>query len=180
MNWTAVGAIGEALGAIAVVLTLAYLAKQVRQSNRIAKAEAFRSARVRLADLLESWAADGEWSELFIRIRFTGLRREDLTPRERAVAGLRYQSLFHHLAAIYEDTEIGILPPTAYLILGTEVFTVPYVRDVWPLLRKDHSPGFVEYFEAHFGLGETSDSVERVPAGQKGPSSTPAGSPQGE
>ena len=46
MDWNAVGALGEGLGAVAVVFTLAYLAKQVRQSNRTAKAEAFRSARV--------------------------------------------------------------------------------------------------------------------------------------
>ena len=173
MDWNAVGALGEMLGAVAVVFTLAYLTKQVRQSNRIAKAEAFRSARVRLADLLADWGNDKEWSELFIRIRFAGLRREDLTPGERAVIGLRYQSLVHHLAAIYEDVQIGILPPSAYEIYGVGVFNVPYVQDVWPLLRQDHSPGFVDFFEARFELADTSDSVERIPPGQKPPSSTP-------
>ncbi len=34
MNWEAIGAIGEILGAIAVVATLAYLAVQVRQNSR--------------------------------------------------------------------------------------------------------------------------------------------------
>ena len=33
MNWEAMGAIGEVVGAIAVVLTLAYLAIQVRQNS---------------------------------------------------------------------------------------------------------------------------------------------------
>ena len=33
MNWEALGAIGEVVGAIAVVLTLAYLAIQVRQNS---------------------------------------------------------------------------------------------------------------------------------------------------
>lgn len=33
MNWDAVGAIGEILGATAVIVTLAYLAKQVRQTK---------------------------------------------------------------------------------------------------------------------------------------------------
>ncbi len=33
MNWEAIGAIGELLGAVAVVLTLAYLAVQVRQNS---------------------------------------------------------------------------------------------------------------------------------------------------
>jgi len=34
MNWEAIGAIGEGVGAIAVVLTLGYLALQIRQNTR--------------------------------------------------------------------------------------------------------------------------------------------------
>jgi hypothetical protein len=36
MNWEAVGAIGELVGALAVVITLAYLALQIRYTHRIA------------------------------------------------------------------------------------------------------------------------------------------------
>ena len=36
MNWEAIGAIGEIIGAIAVLITLIYLAGQIRQSNKIA------------------------------------------------------------------------------------------------------------------------------------------------
>lgn len=175
MDWNAVGALGEVLGAVAVVFTLAYLAKQVRQLNRIAKADAFRSARVRQASLTESWANDPEWSELFIRIRWQGLRREDLTLKERAVAGIRYLSLLHLLAAIYEDVQLGILPSSAYKILGTETFTIPYMHDVWPLLRGEHSPEFVEFFETRFGLEEVSDSVERLPPAVEAPPASSEG-----
>ncbi len=38
MNWAAVGAIGEVAGAIAVVVTLVYLAKQIRISAEATKA----------------------------------------------------------------------------------------------------------------------------------------------
>ena len=37
MNWEAIGAVGEIVGALAVVVTLAYLAIQVRNSTRIAR-----------------------------------------------------------------------------------------------------------------------------------------------
>ncbi|MEM7099018.1 MAG: hypothetical protein AAF541_12225 [Pseudomonadota bacterium] len=40
MNWDALGAIAELLGAIAVFATLAYLAVQVRQSNIVTKEQA--------------------------------------------------------------------------------------------------------------------------------------------
>ena len=34
MNWEALGAIGELVGAVAVIVTLVYLAAQIRQNNR--------------------------------------------------------------------------------------------------------------------------------------------------
>jgi hypothetical protein len=35
MNWDGIGAVGEVIGALAVLITLIYLATQIRQSNRI-------------------------------------------------------------------------------------------------------------------------------------------------
>ena len=39
MNWEAIGAVGEIVGALAVLLTLFYLASQVRQSNKATQSE---------------------------------------------------------------------------------------------------------------------------------------------
>lgn len=39
MNWEAIGAVGEIIGAMAVVLSLIYLAIQVRQNSNMARAE---------------------------------------------------------------------------------------------------------------------------------------------
>ena len=91
------------------------------------------------------------------------------------MAGIRYLSQLHHLAAIYEDVELGILPPSANNILGMGIFMVPYMRDVWPLLRGEHSPEFVEFIETRFGLEEVSASVERIPPGGKAPSPSSGG-----
>ena len=44
MNWDALGAIGEIVGAGAVVISLVYLASQIRFSARTAKSEAVRTA----------------------------------------------------------------------------------------------------------------------------------------
>ena len=43
MNWEAVGAIGESLGAAGVIVTLVYLALQIRLSNRDAEAASFKN-----------------------------------------------------------------------------------------------------------------------------------------
>jgi hypothetical protein len=43
MNWEAIGAIGEILGAIGVIVTLGYLAVQIRQNTRSLRAAAQQS-----------------------------------------------------------------------------------------------------------------------------------------
>ena len=42
MDWTAVGAVGEVVGAVAVVATLLYLSLQVREGNKQAELEGLR------------------------------------------------------------------------------------------------------------------------------------------
>ena len=56
MNWEALGAVGEIVGAIAVVLTLAILAVQIRQNSRTVKASAAQSVLQSLSEALRAVA----------------------------------------------------------------------------------------------------------------------------
>ncbi len=61
MDWEAIGAIGEVLGALAVVATLGYLAVQIRQNTkavRIQTYQAIMDSSNRLADSLASQNVD--------------------------------------------------------------------------------------------------------------------------
>jgi hypothetical protein len=60
MNWDAIGAIAELLGAAGVIVSLVYLALQIRRSNILSVAESHRfSHQVSAASIL-SVAQDGE------------------------------------------------------------------------------------------------------------------------
>jgi hypothetical protein len=50
MNWDAIGAIGEIIGAAAVLITLIYLALQVRQARKMQLAESIRATRAERRD----------------------------------------------------------------------------------------------------------------------------------
>ena len=52
MNWDAVGAIGELVGATAVVLTLAYLAIQIRQTREMEQATSIRDMLDKAIDIM--------------------------------------------------------------------------------------------------------------------------------
>jgi hypothetical protein len=58
MSWTMVGALGEHFGASAVVASLLYVGHQVRQSNRIARTEAYRAVTLSWARMLHQCADD--------------------------------------------------------------------------------------------------------------------------
>ena len=71
MNWDAIGAVGEMISALAVVVTLVYLALQIRVSTRESQASAFtvigaqmNVIRGQLMEHAEVWAKANSGSEL--------------------------------------------------------------------------------------------------------------------
>jgi hypothetical protein len=65
MNWVALGAIGELLGAIAVVISLAYLATQVIQNTRAVRAGSADGAVRALQTWIRPLIQDPEISRVF-------------------------------------------------------------------------------------------------------------------
>jgi hypothetical protein len=61
MNWDAIGAIGEIIGAIAVVSTLFYLAVQIRQSAKVAREQAHYHMLQNQVSTMDRWATDREY-----------------------------------------------------------------------------------------------------------------------
>ena len=67
MNWDAIGAVGEIIGAAGVIITLLYLSIQVRQSIKASKLSAIQSSMENSARFSEILCTDTELSEVFWR-----------------------------------------------------------------------------------------------------------------
>jgi hypothetical protein len=65
VNWDALGAIAELLGAVGVVVTLSYLALQIRRSNTLALAESLRFANSVAWPPVTSIAQDAGLAKVF-------------------------------------------------------------------------------------------------------------------
>ena len=65
MNWDAIGALAEILGALAVFVTLVYLVRQVGLSNRIGQAEAERDWYATWADAIAKTSINVETARLW-------------------------------------------------------------------------------------------------------------------
>ena len=96
MNWDAIGAIGEVLGAIAVVVTLIYLALQVRQNTDALKLGTAHNTTTELADVNLFPSGNHEIADIFLR----GL--EDIEDLER-VERLRLYGYFHKYCRTQEN-----------------------------------------------------------------------------
>lgn len=67
MNWNAIGAVGEIVGAIAVVVSLLYLANQIHTSNRAVKQAASKEIMDEIFNWYSQLSSDISISELWIR-----------------------------------------------------------------------------------------------------------------
>ena len=73
MNWEAIGAIGDFVGAFAVIITLAYLAVQVRHAKDVA-ADTNRLERSKgVRDMMLATALDKNFSETIKTVSYTHL-----------------------------------------------------------------------------------------------------------
>ena len=69
MNWEAIGAVGEVVGAIAVLATLLYIVAQIRLSNRIAIASSETSIRSSFGQLNEAIFGDTEFATIMSKAK---------------------------------------------------------------------------------------------------------------
>jgi len=83
MNWDAVGSVGEIISALAVVITLVYLASQIRQSNQIARTEAELAIRNQVHEIHGNVLSSSVTAATLAKLR---LGQEELSPTEKELA----------------------------------------------------------------------------------------------
>src|SRR5262245_53393900 len=111
MNWEAIGAIGEVVGAGSVVVTLVYLAIQVRQNT---KAERIGTAQQILSTGALINAESANNPELFDVMLKLG-NGEELSPRERTAFSMFLASIFAQFWQVHFQYTQGSLDSEIFL-----------------------------------------------------------------
>lgn len=158
MNWEAVGAIGEIAGALAVVVSLVYLARQVGMSNRLARAEAFRAPNSDLNSMNAAFGIDPIFRAA-IRQVLSGARRDELEPGERIFIDYYLISITNIYEQLAREVREGVLDPNALDFGGKGLFLLPYYRTSWPLYRDYLSSTFVDDFEKQYELDPSIEAI---------------------
>ncbi len=113
MNWEAISAIAEIVGSVAIVVTLVYLAVQIRQSTRASQSAArFESGRY-----WSNEAMQGALSPDFAQILSVGLENpETLTDTERERLIMWYTEHFLMKDTLYQEYIAGMLPEETWAV----------------------------------------------------------------
>lgn len=106
MNWTALSAIAELLSAVAVVVSLLYVAAQLKASTRQARRDAGRDLATRVSAVSMAVAADPELGQLLVQ---GGANPEVLSPGNQARFRALMNALFRGLEQQYLLRQEGAL-----------------------------------------------------------------------
>ena len=145
MNWNAISAIAELLGAAAVVISLLYLAAQIRQNTRQSRAAAQQAIVHELGNALRAQAQNQEWATLLVR----GLNDLDsLTQIEK----MQFLSHIGHIFRLYESAYLrnldGSLDPRFWGGVQramADIMSYPGMQAALRLRRHHYSDAFAEF-----------------------------------
>jgi len=147
VNWNALSAIAELLGAMAVVASLLYLAVQVRQNTRQARLAAQQATVHELGQALRAQAQDREWATLLSRA-LEGLEQLDAVERIQFLSHVGSILRLYELA--YLQYQNGTLDPHFWRgferAIG-DVISYPGIQDALALRRHHLTDEFASHLD---------------------------------
>ena len=147
MNWEAIGAIGEILGAIAVVATLIYLARQIRQNSQAVEIAALRDTTEQWNKWSEVVATSPELADIVVR----GNKSYKQLPEIEALQYGAYVQMFFDCTESYRSLvlehnvqkDIDVLEAIVGRRIGATGFT-----EWWSENSADYSAEFVDWINS--------------------------------
>jgi hypothetical protein len=152
MDWTMLGAIGELAGAAVVAVTVIFLAQQLRLSNRLAQAEAWRRVTDRSTANVMTAATIPEFRSGFTKIYNEAATLNDLDPDEGMAVGLFYRASLSVYEQTFREVSLGILSNAALDTLTSNIYRVPYFTSAWSIQRREIHEDFAAYLEKRYQL----------------------------
>ena len=159
MNWEAIGAVGEILGAAGVIITLVYLASQLRQNTRALRSESYQHWN----EVSSSYAQfTAQHAHTISEIEKLDSLNQ-LTPEQEKIFGMwsllatsqAETAFLQHRGGTLDD---DVFESRMRAYIGFFVASRLSIES-WPLfIRPINTPDFVEYIENRVPELKTSDA----------------------
>ena len=152
----ALGNIGDFLGGIAVILTLVYVAYQIRQNTRALRVTTMDNRLAHFAHIQEPQFADPEFADLVVRAQADF---HQLTEIEQ-------HRFLHYVVVIFRSIETdfnkyqdGLIAEeqwASYRVQSVYTFMSPGFRQVWAIVHEMFSPEFKGFINPVIAEAEAS------------------------
>jgi hypothetical protein len=149
-----VGNYGNLVGALAVVVTLAYLGIQIRQSNQAASRDSYMHWMSELNQVLLEPQQSTQFMELFQRANRDWA---SLSLRDQGVMSATYSRILVTCEKTFMLRERGHIDKELTTLLDTTIFTfiqIPGVATWWSMMKPLYDPAFVGHIEAVLGSAD--------------------------
>ena len=103
MNWEALGAIAESIGGLGVIITLGYLALQIRGSNRVACAQSRQSMSAFAMSISRFHA---EFADRCAKVASS----EQLTAGDKEFQYWNHMQMLTYGESYYHQFQLGLMP----------------------------------------------------------------------
>ena len=154
MNWDAVGAIGEIIGALAVLVTLVYLAIQIKQNTAVARASATREIH---DSLLAAHSPIFSSTEVARVIRLGSFEPESLTPDEHLQFDTAIYNMFTSFEIYHSQYRAGLIDEEIFSRVKLGIrnqSSTPGVQVWWNKYKADFSAEFTKLVENELARGK--------------------------
>jgi hypothetical protein len=169
VNWEALGAAGEVVGAVAVVISLVYLALQLRTNSRTLRANGSWSAEMSWADLNDKTAHDPEYSLLVSKAASPEANLADFNESEQAQLWFSFLSVFQTTQAQYFMWKDGCLSDEVWNYRSSwfrSYILIPLVGVFWQQTKSQNllSTDFITEIELERGKEHYVPYVDAIGA----------------
>ena len=147
MSLQELGAIGELVGGIAVIFTLAYLALQIRQARKAILANTYQSRTDALGARLLATATNRELLEALNKEN----RGDVLTDRERSQTRGYWRAVMKEVDNVHFQWQMGVFPIEQLEAVGTSIgeriASDPALLTWWNDIKARERPAFAEWID---------------------------------
>jgi hypothetical protein len=152
VNWDAIGAVGEVVGAIAVVATLFYLAFQIRQNTRMSRAAMTKDLLLASRSAIMDLASNDRLAEIWAEIR-------DFGDADAARRYTFYQSFFRLYELQFNLSNQGLLDRSiarSYELVVRMFTQTKHFDQYWSAGRDQFHEDFADYVDSQREAASTS------------------------
>jgi hypothetical protein len=141
MNWESIGAIGETLGALAVLITLIYLSLQVRKTNEMSKFDTSREVMASFDNLNKMVVTDASLRKVLHKMEELNLDEQEQL--------YNFVNMYCNTWVVIQTAHDNNLIDQAFYESGMK--DVEFELERWPRFREyarlwlDRYPGFKNY-----------------------------------